>query len=119
MSVVESSRETQVIVWLFGKPDWELDIESVDVTEEMADEMADEIELKGKELQARLCRDAQIIRKLVKSGWAGSGGLYDILFSKPIPLEQAEKELADLGISGDEVTLEGLELEFEEESENE
>ncbi len=115
MSVVESSRETQVTVWLFGKPDWELDIEGVDVTEEMAGE----IERKGEELQTRLCRDAKIIRKLVKSGWEGSGGLYDLWFSKPIPLEQAEKELADLGISGDEVTLEELEIEFEEESEDE
>jgi hypothetical protein len=109
MSIVESNRETQVIVWLFGKPDWELDIEGADVTEETADE----IELKGKELQARLLRDAQIVRRLVKSGWVGSGGLYDLFFSKPVPLERAERELTDLGISGDEVTLEELELEFE------
>ena len=116
MSVVEkSTKETEVIVWLFGKPDWELDIGGVDVTEEMSYE----IEIKGKELQARLCRDAQIIRKLVGSGWEGSGGLYDLFFSKPIPLEQAKKELACLGISEKEVTLDELEIEFEEGSEEE
>ena len=115
MSVAESTRETEVLVWLFGKPAWELDIEGVDVTEGMADE----IELEGKELQARLSRAAQVVRKLVKSGWEGSGGLYDLSLYKAIPLEQAEKELADLGISVDEVNLEELEPEFEEESEGE
>jgi hypothetical protein len=112
MSVVERSTETEIIVWLFGKPDWELDIEGADVTEEMADE----IELLGKELQERMRLAGQIIRKLVTNGWTGSGGLYDLWFSKGIPMEQAKKELATLGISEDDVTLEALEVEWEEES---
>ncbi len=115
MSVVERSTETEILLWLFGKPDWELDIEGAEVTEEMADE----IELLGKELQVRLHMAGQIVRKLITNGWTGSGGLYDLWFSKAIPMEQAKKELATLGISEDDVTLEELEDEWEEGSNEE
>ena len=91
-----------VSVFLFGKPAWEIDgMEGspIDI------ELLAAIEACGQELGKRLTRAAAVGRKLVASGWEGSGGLYDIEFYKTATLRDAEEEMKALGIEPDDVTM--------------
>jgi len=97
--------ETEVELWLFGKPEWELkDINTA---------TPDEIRQLGEELRERLRRVAEIMKILEKNGWIrGGGGLYEIFYYKDIGIEEAKEELRRLGIDPEkEVDL------FEEEEE--
>ena len=69
----------------------------------------------GKYLQEDLAAIADQLEKLKKAGWSYSGGLYDVMCSKDISIEEAKKELKELGIDVDEDNLIDLEEEFGEE----
>jgi hypothetical protein len=98
---------SEVSIFLFGKPAWEIELEGADVDAGMADTF----ETLGKELNERLRWIAEVTRKLLRNEWEGSGGLYDIYFYKPIPVERAKAELTHLGVNPDDVNLEEVEPE--------
>jgi len=93
MNVLDRLKVTEVEVWLFGKPAWEMEIEGWNIDKWTPEEL----EEKGKELQQRMNRKAQIIRNLLQNGWKGEGGLYTISFYKRIPIERAKNEMGRLG----------------------
>jgi hypothetical protein len=68
----------------------------------------------GKYLKEDLERIADQLEKLRKAGWNYEGGLYDVMCYKDISLEEAKKELKELGIDVDEENLEEFEEKFEE-----
>ncbi len=92
----------EISLYLFGKPEWELDLDKAE---------PGEFRMLGDSLRERLYRAAEITEKLEKRGWERSGALYDICFYKEVKREEAEKELEELGIKEDEIYL----LEEEEE----
>lgn len=91
-----------VMVHLFGKPAWEMDLENVEVDQDMIET----IERLGGELQTRLGRASEILRILTGGGWTGEGGLYDVMLYKDQGLEETERELVRHGINPSEVTIE-------------
>ena len=96
----------EVDLFLFGKPEWEMNIEEVS---------ASEIREKGEELRERLHRIAEIMEKLEGAGWERAGAsLYSISFYKDIAIEDAKEELRQLGIDPEEVGLMEIEDEDEE-----
>ena len=98
----------EVSIFLFGKPAWEIeDLEGG----ELNNTLIDEIRAKGKELNISLEATAETLAKLMKSGWEGSGTLYDVSLFKDIPLGEARKELAEMGLDPD------LAFEFEDDEE--
>jgi len=86
-----------ISIYLFGKPEYEIDTEKA---------KPEEFRKLGEDLKNRLERAAEIIEKLEKAGWERSGGLYDVFFYKDIKLADAKKELKKLGIKEDEITIE-------------
>ncbi len=91
-----------VSVFLFGKPAWEIEnLEGANVDAELLDEVS----ACGEELFRRLTRASQIGRKLLDGGWEGCGLLYDIDFYKRMPLRDAQRELQEMGIGRDEVSM--------------
>jgi hypothetical protein len=98
---------SRVILFLFGKPAWELDgLEG----EELGEGFAGELERLGEELHSRLRDCARALRILVGRGWSAWGGLYDIDFTKDLPKGEAATELKELGLD-----LEVEEEEYEDE----
>ena len=96
----------EVDLFLFGKPEWEMNMEEVS---------ASEIREKGEELRERLNRIAEIMEKLENAGWERAGAsLYSISFYKDIAIEDAKEELRQLGIDPEEVGLMEIEEEDEE-----
>ena len=96
----------EVDLFLFGKPEWEMNMEEVS---------ASEIREKGEELKERLYRIAEIMEKLEGAGWERAGAsLYSISFYKDIAIEDAKEELRQLGIDPEEVGLMEIEEEDEE-----
>ena len=94
--------KSHVMIHLFWKPGWELDLERDQINQNAADEL----ERLGIVLWQRLHRASQITRLLLMNGWLGQGAAYDIDFYKGIPIEKAKNELAALGIAPNEVLLE-------------
>jgi len=98
---------------LFGKPAWELDdFEG----KELGEDFSEKLRSLGDELKERLYNVAKIHGVLLKNGWTAYGGLYDITYYKDIPLEEAKKELKELGL---EDYIENLMEDLEEEEEAE
>ena len=60
----------EVDLFLFGKPEWEMNMEEVS---------ASEIREKGEELKERLNRIAEIMEKLEGAGWERAGALQHLL----------------------------------------
>jgi hypothetical protein len=103
-------RETRLYVWLFGKPAWELEgLEGG----ELDSEFFDEVGALGKELHERLEWASRTAKVLLDHGWSPGGGLYDITFYKPISEELARKELQELGLNPDDLSIEEEEIEDE------
>jgi len=92
----------EISLYLFGKPEWELDLDKAE---------PGEFRELGDSLRERLYRTAEITEKLEKGGWERSGALYDICFYKEVKGKEAERELDELGIKEDEIYI------FEEEEE--
>ncbi len=78
-----------IAVYLFGKPDWELNIENVTLD----NNLIDKIQKKGKELSKRLSEDSTILKILLDKKWSGTGGLYEINLTKECKIEDAIKDL--------------------------
>jgi hypothetical protein len=104
MSAPEPKPLVTISVFLFGKPAWEIStLEGADVDVNLLDAVS----ACGEELFRRLTRASQIGRKLLAGGWEGYGLIYDIDFYKETSLEDAEKELREMGIRHDEISIRG------------
>lgn len=64
----------------------------------MTYELIGRIKAKGKELSQSLDEAAEVLKKLSRNGWKGTGTLYDVTLFKGISLGQARKELTELGL---------------------
>lgn len=91
-------------VWLFGKPDWEL--EKITSSHELRD--------LGDSLKERLYRAADNYDKLVGDGWEADLHLYDVGFYKEEPPKDIGEYLKALGV--EEVDIFGEEEDEEEDS---
>lgn len=98
-------------IWLFGKPEWEMDFDKA---------TPQDIKDLGENLRDRLGRISEIVEKLENNGWHRSAGLYNLYLYKDIKKELVGKELEKLGIGEKEVSIEdfGEEDELIEEEEN-
>jgi len=96
MSKVGKARKTSnITVFLFGKPAWEMNLENQDVD----DDMVQALENLGDELKERLHYLSGLTRKLLDNGWTGQGSLYDISYYKDQSLEETARELTELGMN--------------------
>lgn len=84
----------EISLWLFGKPEWEIDTEKA---------TPKGLRKLGVELKERLEETAGVLEKLQKNGWENAGGLYDLFMFKDISKKEAQAELRKLGIKGIEV----------------
>ena len=99
-------------IFLFGKPAWEIDeLEGGEVTQELIEQ----IRKMGDEIRQNLIWVAEVLTKLLKLGWSGSGGLYDVMLYKDVTLKEAERELAELNINTEQLNLEEEEDEDDDE----
>lgn len=103
---------TTIDIWLFGKPEWEMDFDKV---------TPQDIKDLGENLKNRLNRISEIVEKLENNGWNRSAGLYNLYLHKNIKKELVGEELEKLGIGENEVSIEdfGEEESIEEEEEEE
>ena len=88
------TKTSNITVFLFGKPAWEMNLEHQDVDYEMVQAL----ENLGNELNERLRYLSGLTRKLLDSGWTGQGGLYDISYYKDQSIDETTKELTELGM---------------------
>lgn len=97
-----------VDIWLFGKPEWEIDLDKATPRD---------IKDLGENLKDRLCKISEIVEKLENNGWSRGAGLYDLFLYKGINKEIAIQELEKLGIKENDVRIEecGEEIELIEE----
>jgi hypothetical protein len=109
-AVVRKNKTSEVSLYLFGKPAWELELEGQDVDLQMASALR----VLGDQLRERLYSTSDALAKLVGSGWAGSDELYDIVLYKDITVDEAEKELRGLGIDPESVSVNEEEWDEEE-----
>ena len=86
----------EINIWLFGKPEWMIDIEAASAAEFSA---------LGEGIKKQLEMVASLIPKLESAGWERSGGLYDIFFHKEISPKDAKQELESLGVSWKDICL--------------
>lgn len=98
-------------IWLFGKPEWEMDFD---------DATPQDIKDLGENLRVRLTRISEIVEKLENNGWDRDAGLYNLYLHKDIKKELVGVELEKLGIDEKEVRIEdfGEEDEYIGEDEN-
>lgn len=92
----------EIWIHLFGKPEWEMDLEKA---------KAKDFEELGKKLFDRLKWVSQIILKLEANNWERSAGLYDIHYYKETTLKKAKSELKKNGICEKEVNIEEVKWE--------
>lgn len=107
----KNRKTSQIWLFLFGKPAWEIDLEG----QEVDDVMLEALEKLGDELKERLLQITRVTRILLQDGWSASGGLYDIWFFKDVDPERARKELLALGLGPDDVQVEEEERDEDEE----
>ena len=99
----------EVSIFLFGKPAWEIDgLEGGGLDKDLVER----IRKKGEELSESLNKSADTLGRLMSKGWEGSGTLYDVSLFKDMPLGEARRELAELGLDPD------LAFEFEDDDED-
>jgi hypothetical protein len=108
MSETERVGKTcNIIIFLFGKPAWEMNLEGADADYEMVEE----IDKLSTELGVRLRETSRLVKKLLDYGWTGQGCLYDISLYKDQTLVETESELVRLGINPSELNIEEEEWE--------
>lgn len=81
----------EIDIFLFGKPEWMIDLDKATAT-------AEDIRDLGSEIKERLDKVSTIMERLESNGWGRSAGLYDLFFFKDIDLENVKKELVSLDI---------------------
>jgi hypothetical protein len=69
--VGEVRKVSNMTLFLFGKPAWEMNLEN----EEVDEEMVQALENLGNELEARLHYLSGLTRKFLKNGWTGRRAL--------------------------------------------
>lgn len=84
-------------IWLFGKPEWEMDFEKA---------TPQDIKDLGDNLRERLIRISEIVEKLEANDWSRGAGLYNLYLHKNIKKELVREELEKLGIREKEVHIE-------------
>ncbi|MBI5392190.1 hypothetical protein HZB00_04265 [Candidatus Woesearchaeota archaeon] len=89
----------ELCLWVFGKPAWEMDLEST--------ELRSSLVLKAEELQERLCSLSIILERLEDAGWQRYHDSYSLYLYHPAlnTLEEARFMLQEL-----EIPLECVEL---------
>jgi hypothetical protein len=107
MSAAERIEKTSnITIFLFGKPAWEMNLEGADA----GYEMVEEIDKLSSVMGGRLREAARILKKLLDSGWSGQGCLYDISMYKDQTRAETERELVRLGINPSDVSIEEEDL---------
>jgi hypothetical protein len=86
----------EISIYLYGKPEWEMDIDKI---------TSEELKEHGKELNERLNKIATLITKLESNNWSRYGTLYDINFNKDISFDEAKEELTSLGIDPEKFNM--------------
>ena len=98
-------KTTEICLWLFGKPEWEINLEKA--------KPEDLISL-GENINERLENIAKTLKRLEENGWERSAGLYDIMLFNNITKKEAIKELKKIDISHKNLNIhEWDEKEFE------
>ena len=97
---------SRLSLWLFGKPAWEIE----DLEGEVDFRVLEKVQVLGKELQGRLHWVSIIGKELLRRGWDAYGTLYDIDFYKHVSIEDAKKDLKELGLDAEVVGLEEEDL---------
>ena len=100
-------KTTEINIYLFGKPEWELQHCKCDTSAEC-------LRLLGKSLHERLDRISVIVEKLSSIGMSETFGLYDIMYFTDDSEESVKEKLKELDIKEDEVSLNIIEDEDEE-----
>lgn len=93
----------EIDVFLFGKPEWMIDLDKA---------TPENIRDLGLEIKERLEKISAIVDKLEKNGWGRSAGLYDLFFYKDIDLESGKKELENLGIGEECISIRDDSMEY-------
>lgn len=88
---------TEISIYIHGKPDWEL--------ENLSEITGNQLKEYGKELMERMNTIGDIVNKLDNNGWSKNGCLYDLNFYKEISIDDAKKELTELGIDIERMNL--------------
>jgi|SRR3989338_848385 len=107
-------KTTNISIYLYGKPSWELDIEGKN---NLDPEM---FKRHGEDLRWRMYEVAETLDKLQTAGWDLAecyGALYSLEFYKDITEKEAKKQLNQLGIKTNLIHIEEWdgEEEYEEE----
>ncbi len=100
-------KTTEINIYLFGKPEWELQHCKYDTSVEC-------LRMLGKNLHERLDRISVIVEKLNSIGMSETFGLYDIMYFTDDSEEIVKEKLKELDIKEDEVSLNIIEDEDEE-----
>lgn len=94
----------EIDVFLFGKPEWMIDLDKA---------TAEDIRDLGLGIKERLDKISTIVEKLESNGWGRSAGLYDLFFYKDIDLENVKKELESLGIDEKYISIRDDSMEYD------
>lgn len=94
----------EIDVFLFGKPEWMIDLDKA---------TPEDIRELGLHIKERLEKISAIVEKLEKNGWGRAAGLYDLFFYKHIDLESGKKELGDLDIGEECISIRDDSLEWD------
>lgn len=86
----------EISIMLYGKPEWEINLDEI---------TGEQLKEHGKELMERLNYIGDIVTKLENNEWSKSAGLYDLYFYKDIGVDEAKKELINLGIDVERIDL--------------
>ena len=97
--------------WLYGKPEWDMNLEDEGNEGEIKTEIIKE---QGDYLKEHLHKVADVAEKLQKKGWLGCSTLYTLEFYKEkITKKQAEQELKQLKVDKNVISLDEFESEEE------
>lgn len=94
----------EVDIFLFGKPEWMIDLDKATV---------EDIRDLGLEIKERLDKISTIVDKLGKNGWRRSSGVYNLFFYKDIDLKKGKMELESLGIGDEYISFRDDFMEYE------
>ena len=87
---------TEITIHLYGKPDWEINLDEI---------TGEQLKEHGKYLMEHLNKVGDYVIKLEENEWSRNGIIYDLCFCKDISIDEAKKELTQLGIDLEEISL--------------
>jgi len=89
----KEEKMTEFWLFLYGKPAWDMELEK-----ELDKKFSDILRETGDRHKEWLHEAANIYDKLFENGWTAHGTLYDIIFYKDISIDDAKKELMEIGL---------------------